>query len=128
MCTVQWTRTVLRRIAVLATLLTFMAGQVLPAGVMPDRSEDGTLTLVLCTPQGPQEIQVNLGPGGDKPRSETAACPWAMLHAVALLPDASPRLAAPVILEASGYTSPTEPVAPHLPLIGPFARAPPLPA
>jgi hypothetical protein len=128
MLTVQLTRTVLQRLAVLAMLLPFLAGQVLPAGVMPGRPDDGILTLVLCTPNGPQEIQVDLGSGDDAPRPETAACPWAMLHAVVLLPEVWPGLAVPVILSAGNFQPPTDTGAPVLSQVGPFARAPPLPA
>lgn len=128
MRTVWWISTVLHRFAVLAILLPFLAGQVLPAGVMPGRSDDGSLTLVLCTPDGPQEIEVNLGTDGTAPSAEPAACPWAVLHAMVLQPDATPGPAAPVHLTAVNHVSPNSAAAPAMPLAGPFARAPPNPA
>jgi hypothetical protein len=51
-----------------------------------------------------------------------------MLHGVVLLPEASLGLAVPVILSAGSYPPPTNTGAPVLSRVGPFARAPPLPA
>jgi hypothetical protein len=112
----------------LAMLIPFLAMQVTAAGVMPGRSVAGTLTLVLCTPNGPLEMQVDTGGNSGKAPTQKAACPWALLHAPAVLPHAMPAIAAPVIVTAGRFVSVQCLNVTLLRRKGPPARAPPLAA
>jgi hypothetical protein len=63
-------------------LLPFAALSLLAPGVMPGRAADGKVVLVLCTPDGPQEMSVDLGgPTPDHPTDPR--CAWAQAHVVA---------------------------------------------
>ena len=59
-------------------------------------SGDGTLTLVLCTPDGPQELTVDLGTGEET--AQAKACPWALAHAAFVPAGAQPAPSAPLLL------------------------------
>lgn len=86
----------LQRLAWLAMLLPFLALSSLPSGVMPGQAADGTLTLVLCTTDGPREVAVDLGTG--EPHETRQGCPFALLHSAAVLPAGASALAAPMVV------------------------------
>lgn len=113
----------LHRFAFLAMLLPFVLLSALPAGFMPGRSDSGTLTLVLCTADGPQEMTIDLGTGQTPP--DTKACPWAIAHAAVALPGGPATLAAPTTLVRVEPVRDHDHIRPiHLPEHG-AARAPP---
>jgi hypothetical protein len=91
----------LHRIAWLAMLLPFLALSLVPSGLMPGRAADGTLTLVLCTADGPREVSVDLG--GGAPDQAQTGCPFALMHGPALLPAGAPAAAAPLLVLACGF-------------------------
>jgi len=64
-------------------LLPFLASTLIPIGMMPVMSGDGTLTIVICTVHGPQERTVPL-PGGEQPEGVSTWCPYSLLSAPAL--------------------------------------------
>ena len=104
-------------------LLPFLALSSLPSGVMPGRSVAGSLTLVLCTADGPREMTVDLG--GDHPGAAQQGCPWALAHVALVLPDAAPTARPVVVLPRDVVrVQPTDLLPAAIP--GPrTARAPP---
>ncbi len=81
--------TPLRLLAQMAMLLPFVFLSLFAPGVMPTRGADGTMQVVLCSPEGP--VQVTIGPDGtpvparEQPRDDR--CDWAMNHADLALAD-----------------------------------------
>ncbi len=85
-------------------LVAILIWSVLPAGVMPYGRGDGSVTLTLCTADGP--LAVVIGPDGQpSPVSPTGddshakqACPWSATQFVAATaPTAVPALAGPAL-------------------------------
>jgi hypothetical protein len=113
-----------RRIFLLAMLLPFLLLQTLPSGVMPGRSENGGLTLVICTGDGQKEISLDSGTG-DAP-APAKDCPWAVLHAAVLLPDMVATDASAVPVSAAEPAPMALLRADHGAAHLPPARAPPL--
>jgi hypothetical protein len=69
-------------------LLPFLGLSLLPQGVMPGRSAEGTLTLTLCSGDGPVDVTIDLATGeplapGHGKVSQT--CDWAMGQVAALV-------------------------------------------
>ncbi len=113
-----------RRIALWLALLPFLALSLIAPGVMPARAADGTMVLVLCTPEGPQELIVDPGSGPDSHKDD-ARCDWAQGQ------PGAPLDAAPASLPAMLTAGRTASLAAH-PLFRPahdprgiFARGPP---
>lgn len=104
-------------------LLPFLALSALPSGVMPGRSGDGTLTLVLCTADGPRAMTVDLGTGEN--RTAPAGCPWALVPVALPLPDPGmPDRPAVLLPRPAFHTEATDLLPATVP--GPrTARAPP---
>lgn len=68
----------------LLCLLPFAVCALLPVGMMPGVSSDGTLTLVICTPEGAFEKSF---PVSDQNTEHAAEwCPFSQLSTPALLP------------------------------------------
>ncbi len=67
-------------------LVPFMLLTLLPAAVMPAQTVNGTMTLVLCTGDGPVETVMDLGGAPDE-NTPMQRCDWAAQAAAALLPD-----------------------------------------
>jgi hypothetical protein len=118
-------RSILHRVAALATLLALLAMSALPPGVMPGRTEAGLVTLVLCTPDGPREMQVDFGPTGETP-DPSRDCPFAVVHGAVILPDAPAALGPPVTLAHLEVESPRSQPTRTVLLHNPPARGPPL--
>lgn len=70
-----------------ALLLPFVLMALLAPGVMPQRAADGQMMLVLCTPEGPAEMVIDLATGQPVPfdAPEDGRCDWAMAQAATLL-------------------------------------------
>lgn len=77
-------------------LLPFLLLALLPPGVMPGQTARGGFTLVLCTPEGPQEMV--LGPDGvpQPPANEGDHCAFAQALPGAALLDPPFTLQAPL--------------------------------
>jgi hypothetical protein len=82
----------LRVVAQAMMLLPFVILSLFAPGVMPTRGADGTMQVVLCSPEGP--VHVTIGPDGvpvpakDQPRDDR--WDWAMNHvelALLTMPD-----------------------------------------
>ena len=67
----------LRRGIATAMLVPFLALCLLSPGAMLERDATGTLTMVLCTGDGPVEMTVDLGTGAPKSKQR---CDWAAAH------------------------------------------------
>ena len=66
----------------LLCLLPFMVSALLPAGMMPALSSDGSFTLVICTPDGAEERSF---PTDDEQQNSTSSwCPLSLLSAPVL--------------------------------------------
>jgi hypothetical protein len=113
----------LRRIAWLAMLLPFLALSAVPTGLMPAKTGDGTLTLVLCTADGPREMTVDLG--GEEPAAAKPGCPWALAQMAVVLGQPEVFVVPSVVLPHTYVRAlPTDLLPPTIP--GPrTARAPP---
>lgn len=74
----------------LLCLLPFMASVLLPVGMMPAVSSDGTITLVICTAHGPEER--SFPDPADEPEGASSWCPFSLLSAP-VLPTAPVRSA-----------------------------------
>jgi len=58
-------------------LLPFLANTLMPVGMMPAVSGDGTITLVICTAHGPQERTF---PASDEePKGTSSWCPLSLI-------------------------------------------------
>jgi len=68
----------LRGIVLPALLLPFVLLSMIAPGVMPGRAPDGSMVLVLCTPDGPQEVALDAR-GQPVPADHKAdpRCDWA---------------------------------------------------
>ena len=113
----------LRRIAWLAMLLPLVALSAVPSGMMPGKTDGGTLTLILCTAAGPREMTVDLGTGQPPPAKQ--GCPWALVQVALMLPEQAAQ-AAPLAVLPQRYVriQPTDLLPATIP--GPrTARAPP---
>ena len=118
-----------RAFFVTALLLPYLVLQSVAAGVMP-QSVDGKLSFSLCL--GDRVVLARLQDDGtyrpDASGADTAhedRCPWAVMHALAAMPDTSPASHSAVLarpLDAAAYAAPV-PVAADARL--PLARAPP---
>ncbi len=118
-------RCFLHRAAVLAMLLPFLALSALPSGFMPMTSGDGTLTLVLCTPDGPQELTVDLGTGNGTDAAKARGCPWALAHAAFLTPVQPPAPTAALLLVRADPSTQATHLRPASLPVRIAARAPP---
>ncbi|MCX7889168.1 MAG: hypothetical protein N2422_05480 [Rhodobacteraceae bacterium] len=110
-----------------ALFLPFLLAAALPAAVMPSAGGDGTVTLVLCSGDGPVEVTLD-SRGNPVPAASGAGCDWAAAHpgaALAPAPVTLPRLV-PASIRLSAPT-PALPVLAARPAAPP-ARGPPLPA
>lgn len=75
----------LRALAFWALLAPFLLLSLLPSSAMPARAADGTLTMVLCTGDGPIEMMMDLAtgqpvkpqPAKPPPEGKTDHCDWA---------------------------------------------------
>lgn len=88
----------LRTLALWAMLSPFLMLSLLSPAVMPAQAADGTFTLVLCTGDGPVEMQLDLATGQPvhkSPSDRSDRCAWACAR-MAIAPDAPPVL--PVLL------------------------------
>ena len=83
----------------------------LPAAAMPARAADGTLTMVLCTEDGPVEMVLDLAtgqPAEKAPQGKTGHCDWSCgLFAADLAP--APQAALAVVLAATRLAPPAPP-------------------
>lgn len=86
----------------LLALLPFLVTSLLPVGLMPAVTGDGALTLVICTPDGPQERSVPVsGPASDEqPEKVFERCLFS-LHAAAIVMPTLVRGAEPVAFAAA---------------------------
>ncbi|MEM9629182.1 MAG: DUF2946 family protein [Pseudomonadota bacterium] len=66
----------------LLCLLPFMVSALLPAGMMPAVSADGSFTLVICTADGAEERSFPVE--GEQQNSASSLCPLSLLSAPAL--------------------------------------------
>jgi hypothetical protein len=71
----------LRAFAVWAMLAPFLLLSLLPSAAMPAIAPDGSLTMVLCTPDGPVEMVMDLATGQpiekQHPEGKSDRCDWA---------------------------------------------------
>jgi len=75
----------LRALAFWALLAPFLLLSLLPSSAMPARAADGTLTMVLCTGDGPVEMAMDLAtgqpvkpqPAKPPPEGKADHCDWA---------------------------------------------------
>jgi hypothetical protein len=58
-------RSALATLALVLTLLPFLALSMVAQGVMPQQSATGTLTLVLCSPEGDRSVTLDLATGAE---------------------------------------------------------------
>lgn len=119
---------ILNRLLLAAMMAVMTAAALLPAGWMPHRSSAETLTLVLCTPDGPQEVQMPLSgdtaPSDDQSSPQT--CVWALAQALALVPDLPVIPAAPEVIAPASTDTAWHDLVPNAPPRSPVARGPPL--
>lgn len=82
----------LRQFGFLAMLLPFLALSLFAQGVMPGRAADGTVALVLCTPQGPVEMVIDLANGQPvrHPATTDERCKWAGAQPAVVLSEVQP--------------------------------------
>lgn len=66
-------------------LLPFMVSVLVPAGLMPAVSGDGTITLVICTGHGPEER--SFPADESEPDGASSWCPFSLLNASVLVPE-----------------------------------------
>jgi hypothetical protein len=62
-------------------LVPFLLSTLLAPGVMPHRTDDGSLTVVLCSETGPFEVRIDLATGKPLPVDSTPEdkrCDWQM--------------------------------------------------
>lgn len=101
----------LRAVLVWALLAPFLFMSLLPAAAMPARAADGTLTMVLCTEDGPVEMVLDLAtgqPAEKAPQGKTGHCDWSCgLFAADLAP--APQAALAVVLAATRLAPPAPP-------------------
>lgn len=111
-------------LAVMVAVVT--AGSLLPAGWMPVRSAENSITLELCTPDGPREVKMPL-PGGSAPThgDQSQTCVWALAQAAALLANALALPAAPSVLVAAVEIPAETHLIPAGIALRPASRAPP---
>jgi hypothetical protein len=72
-------RHLLRDIGIRVLLVPFFLSALLAPGVMPHRASDGTITLVLCSGEGPLAVRVDLVTGEAVPvedEVEEPRCTW----------------------------------------------------
>lgn len=89
-------------------LLPFLALSLIAQGLMPGRAADGTIALVLCTPQGPLETVIDLVTGQPvrHPATTDDRCQWAGAHPVFALPEVQPvSRASPLVGQVSLATA-----------------------
>ena len=63
-------------------LLPFMISVLLPIGVMPIITGDGSITLIICTVHGPEER--SLPPHDEEPEGSASWCPFSLLGSLAV--------------------------------------------
>ncbi len=73
----------------LALVLPFLALSLLPQGFMPQRDAAGGMVLVLCTPDGPVELTVDLSTGQPHKKAGNSPCDWSVAQAAPLMPQAA---------------------------------------
>ncbi|NUB44629.1 DUF2946 family protein [Fertoebacter nigrum] len=90
-----------------ALLLPFVLMALLAPGVMPQRAADGQMMLVLCTPEGPSEMVIDLATGQPVPADapQDGRCDWAMAQAAAVLPFDAPATAWPLVLARAEHAA-----------------------
>lgn len=116
------------RLLLAAVMAVLTAAALLPPGWMPHRSSAETLTLVLCTPDGPQEVQMPLS-GGTAPsegQSSPQSCVWALAQALALVPDLPVIPAVPEVIAPASADTAWHDLVPSAPPRRSVARGPPL--
>lgn len=90
----------------LALVLPIVVLSLLPQGFMPDRNAAGQMVLVLCTPDGPVEMAVDLGKGQSDTGNPPGTCDWSLAHAALdLTPPASLPLAPVTATQALATTA-----------------------
>jgi hypothetical protein len=109
-------------------LVPFLGLSMLPQGVMPGRSADGTLTLTLCSGDGPVDVTIDLATGepvapGHGKVSQT--CDWAMGQVAALVGDADAQSGPPLVLRPFDAPAETFAYTPAHDPRGLWARGPP---
>lgn len=117
----------LNRLLLAAMVAMMTAAALLPAGWMPHRSSAEMLTLVLCTPDGPEEVQMPLS-GDTAPSEDQSApqtCVWALAQALALVPDLPAVPAAPEVIAPPSTDTAWHDLVPNAPPETPTARGPP---
>jgi hypothetical protein len=77
-----------------AMLVPFLALSLISPAVMPGVAADGSMTLVLCSPDGPTTVEINLTTGKPVDRQPSVAleCDWAAGHSATAEP-AHPQFA-----------------------------------
>jgi hypothetical protein len=91
-------RQTMRAICLWVLCAPFFLLSLLPSAAMPALAADGTLTMVLCTTDGPVEMVMDLATGQpvekQHPEGKTDRCDWASSLFTADLSPALPGLAA----------------------------------
>ncbi|NJO38009.1 MAG: hypothetical protein HC871_10860 [Rhizobiales bacterium] len=82
----------------LLALLPFLVMSLLPVGLMPAVKGDGTLTLVICTPDGPEVRSI---PASDDESEKASERCLFSLHAAAVVMPTVVRVAEPVVFSAA---------------------------
>lgn len=62
-------------------VLPFVMLSLLPQGVMPDRNTAGEMVLVLCSPDGPVAVTVDLATGQAHKKTASSPCHWSIAQA-----------------------------------------------
>ncbi|MEZ5933643.1 MAG: hypothetical protein R3F54_17170 [Alphaproteobacteria bacterium] len=78
-------------------MLPFLLTSLLPVGLMPAATGDGTLTLVICTLDGPEQRSI---PASEKAPEKTSERCLFSLHAAAVVLPATVRIAEPTAFAA----------------------------
>lgn len=112
------------RFVLLAMLMPFAALSLLADAVMPLRGSDGTLTLVLCTSEGPVETVIDAGADDQKP--DHKRCDWAQAHFDVMTADMPDLVVLPDTLQMQTQAQSRDPWRPAFDPRGLFARGPPV--
>ena len=109
-------------------VVPFLGLSLLPQGVMPGRSADGTLTLTLCTGSGALEVVIDVNTGepvspGHGTFNQT--CDWATGQVAALGVNPTESAGPPLVLLAFDPVPETFAYSPTYDPCGLWARGPP---
>jgi hypothetical protein len=109
-------------------LVPFLGLSLLPQGVMPGRSADGTLTLTLCTGTGTVDVVIDADTGVPVSPAHgevSQTCDWAMGQVAALVGEADAQSGPPLVLRPFDAPAETFAYTPAHDPRGIWARGPP---